>query len=142
MGKINYGRVFLGGLLAGLVAILLKSVSWVLFGSKQWKPAMEALGRPLQVTTGFAIFWIVMFFAVGISAVWLYAAIRPRYGAGPKTAICAGVAFWFVGALLPELVFGSMGLGLFSARLLAIDVCSYFVIIVAATFVGAWQYKE
>jgi hypothetical protein len=45
-----------------------------------------------------------------------------------------------VGALLPELVFGSMGL--FPSRLLAIDVCSYFVIIVGATVVGSWQYKE
>jgi hypothetical protein len=28
-------------------------------------------------------------FLTGIFAVWLYAAIRPRYGAGPKTAITA-----------------------------------------------------
>ena len=140
MGKINWGRVFLGGLLAGLVAILLKSASFVLFGGREWKSALETLGRPLQVTTGFAAFWIVMFFVLGISAVWLYAAIRPRYGPGPKTAICAGIALWFVAALLPELVFGSMGL--FSLRLIAIDVCSYFVILVAATVVGAWQYKE
>src|SRR5207249_3963498 len=36
-------------------------------------------------------------FLVGIFAVWLYAAIRPRYGAGPKTALCAGAAVWGLG---------------------------------------------
>ncbi len=140
MGKINWGRVFLGGLWAGLVAILLKSASWVLFGSKAWKSTFEALARPIQMTAGFAIFWIVMFFVLGISAVWLYAAIRPRYGAGPKTAICAGTALWFVAALLPEMVFNAMGS--LPLRLLLIDVCTYLVILVAATVVGAWQYKE
>ena len=38
-------------------------------------------------------------FLVGIFAVWLYAAIRPRYGAGPKTALCAGAAVWGIGYL-------------------------------------------
>jgi hypothetical protein len=33
-------------------------------------------------------------FLVGIFAVWLYAAIRPRYGDGPKTALCAGAVVW------------------------------------------------
>jgi hypothetical protein len=140
MGKINWGRVFLGGLLAGLVAILLKSAAWVLFGSRDWRAALEALGRPFQETTGFAIFWIAMFFVIGISAIWLYAAIRPRFGPGPKTAAYAGFAYWFVGVLLPEMVFGSQGL--FPMRLLAIDIGTYFVIIVAATIIGAWVYKE
>jgi hypothetical protein len=29
---------------------------------------------------------------------WLYAAIRPRYGPGPKTAAVAGFALWFIGS--------------------------------------------
>ena len=33
-------------------------------------------------------------FALGVLAVWTYAAIRPRFGAGPKTAVCAGFAVW------------------------------------------------
>ena len=31
---------------------------------------------------------------VGILMVWLYAAMRPRLGAGPKTAQCAGFVIW------------------------------------------------
>jgi hypothetical protein len=33
-------------------------------------------------------------FVLGILAVWTYAAIRPRFNAGPKTALCAGLAVW------------------------------------------------
>ena len=39
-------------------------------------------------------------FLIGLFAGWLYAAIRPRYGAGPKTALCAGLFVWFLGYLL------------------------------------------
>ena len=35
-------------------------------------------------------------FLLGIVAVWLYAAIRPRFGPGPKTAAMAGLAVWFI----------------------------------------------
>jgi hypothetical protein len=140
MGKINWERVFLGGAWAGLVLILLKSASWVLFGGKVWRSTFEAFGLPTQMTVRFAVFWIIMFFVLGISAVWFYAAIRPRYGAGPKTAICAGMAIWFLAALLPEFVFNAMGA--LPLRLVLIDVGTYFVLIVAATLVGAWQYKE
>jgi len=38
--------------------------------------------------------------------VWLYAAIRPRFGPGPATAAKAGVAAWFVGSLLVTLFSG------------------------------------
>lgn len=48
---------------------------------------MKALGKPelsINQIVGFNITGL----AYGIFIVWLYAAIRPRYGAGPKTARC------------------------------------------------------
>jgi hypothetical protein len=36
---------------------------------------------------------------MGIWAMWLYSAIAPRYGAGPKTAAIAGVAWWTIKSL-------------------------------------------
>ena len=35
----------------------------------------------------------------GISILWLYAAIRPRYGPGAKTATIAAFASWFIVSL-------------------------------------------
>ncbi|HSE60477.1 MAG TPA: hypothetical protein VLA99_17380 [Nitrospiraceae bacterium] len=39
-----------------------------------------------------------MLAAALLSALWLYAAIRPRFGAGPKTALYAGLGVWVLGS--------------------------------------------
>lgn len=45
-------------------------------------------------------FLVIVNIAMGMWAMWLYAAIRPRYGPGPKTATVAGFAWWVVGSLM------------------------------------------
>ena len=77
----------------------------------------------------------------GIVLIWIYAAIRPRFGAGVKTAICAGVAVWFVGTLLPNLGFMWVT-GLFSRQLTAYTTAGALVEIVVAAIAGAALYKE
>ena len=140
MGKINWGRVFLGGLLAGVVFIVLGFAAYAMYLEELYVPAMEELGHPIQESVGFYVFSIVLSFVVGIFAVWLYAAIRPRYGAGAKTAVIAGLAFWILGGLFPAISFGFMGL--FPANVLFVDGLTGLVICVVATFLGAWVYKE
>jgi len=103
---------------------------------------MQELGRPFQEATGLQVFGLIVWgFVAGILAVWLYAAIRPRYGPGPKTALGAGVAFWLLNGLLPtadEALFESFPV----LRALTIDTVTWLVVIVVATLVGAWIYKE
>jgi hypothetical protein len=41
---------------------------------------------------------------------FVYAAIRPRFGAGPTTAIIAAVTLWFGGYLLSLAGYGMAGL--------------------------------
>ena len=91
MGKTNWKRVFLGGLVAGIVSLVLRLTAETVYLQKLWNPSLEALGHPLKETAGMAIFWTVFILVGGILAVWLYSAIRPRYGAGPKTAVIAGL---------------------------------------------------
>ena len=43
---------------------------------------------------------IFLDFVVGIVLMWLYAAIQPRFRAGVATAVRAGLAAWFLAALL------------------------------------------
>jgi hypothetical protein len=140
MGKINWTRVFLGGLLAGVVLNVLGFAAWAIYLGNAWRPEMEALGHPVHESAGLIVFSIVFYFVVGILAIWLYAAIRPRCGAGPKTAVLAGFAFWILGGLLPAISLGP--LGLFSASVIALDSLTYLVIVVVGTLLGAWIYKE
>jgi len=106
---------------------------------EEWGQTMQALGKPAQLSGGAIVIFNIWGFLVGIAAVWLYAAIRPRYGAGPKTAIRAGLVTWAV-AVLANL--SNYPLGLFPTRLLVITSIVALVEIVVATLVGAWLYKE
>jgi hypothetical protein len=110
MGKTNWMRVFLGGLLAGVVLNVLGFATWAIYLGKAWDHALEASNPTFGESIGFLIFWIVCYFVVGILAVWLYSAIRPRYGAGPKTALLAGFIFWVLSGLCFAVVSGSFGL--------------------------------
>lgn len=139
MGKINIGRVILGGLLAGLIINILEFIVNEPILGNQWKQAMEALNRP-EMGTGSMIYYVIISFALGIAMIWLYAAIRPRYGAGPKTAIWAGIAVWFF-AYFSGFV-GMSIMGLFPGKLVLIaEVWGFFELIIASV-IGAWVYKE
>ena len=140
MGKMNSARVFLGGLLAGVVIVALGFVTYAIYLEKLWTPVMEALGLSTQMTTRIFIFAVLLSLISGLLAVWLYAAIRPRYGAGPKTALIAGIAFYVLTGLLPAISFSLMGM--FPTRVLVIDGLTGLVIYVVATLAGAWVYKE
>ena len=140
MEKTNWSRVFLGGLLAGVVLIVLGFATWAIYLERLWSPAMEALGHPVKISAGDYVFSIIFSLVIGILAVWLYSAIRPRYGAGAKTAVIAGIAFWVFSSLISAISLGSMGL--FKASLLAIDSLTGLVLYVVATLLGAWIYKE
>jgi hypothetical protein len=138
MGKINWGRVFLGGIVAGAVINAFEFVENGAVLARDWEAAMKALGRTMQ-PNAIPIF-VVWGFLLGISSVWLYAAARPRYGAGPKTAALTGVATWFIGYALPGL--SEWALHLVPHRLVAISVVVGLVEVVIGSVAGAALYKE
>jgi heme A synthase len=77
---------------------------------------------------------------VGILAVWVYAAVRPRFGAGPKTALRTGLMLWLL--VYVQATVGIAPLELFPARLMLLGLPISLVEIVLATLAGAWLYKE
>ncbi len=134
-----YARVVTGGLLAGLIINIGEFLLNEPILSEDWKSAMEALGLPM--VGGSAIVWfLILGFVLGISTIWLYAAIRPRCGAGPKTAVCAGLAVWFWVWLIG---FGStLVQGLFPTKLVVVTWIWGFFEVPIAALVGAWLYTE
>ena len=78
MGKINWTRVILGGLAAGLIINVFESLLNGAILAKDMEAAIRALGR--QMGGGALAMFIAWGFLVGIFAAWLYAAIR-RSGA-------------------------------------------------------------
>ena len=136
MGKINWGRVLVGGLVAMLVMGVFPAVLIPLSGDA-WPTAFENLGD--WATPGFLVSLTCIHAAMGIVAVWLYAAIRPRYGPGPKTAAIAGLAMWLILGLA-NLSF--VLLTDLTIRLIAIIHGPSIVQFVVSTMAGAWLYQE
>ena len=91
MSGINAGRVLGGGLLAGLVFNILDFAANQMLRS-DWEAAMTRLNLPTSALEAPSVMvtWIAVDFLFGILVVWTYAAIRPRFGPGPKTAAMAG----------------------------------------------------
>jgi hypothetical protein len=140
MGKINIGRVVLGGIVAGIVADLLDFLVDGLWLRPLWDYDMDLLQRP-PFSVGNWIGFNVLGIVSGIVAIWIYAAIRPRLGPGLKTAICAGVVVWILGTLVPNASFMYVA-GLFSKHLTLYTTVGGLVEVVVGTIVGAWLYKE
>ncbi len=138
--RINWTRVILGGIVAGIVAEILGYVVDGVILAPQWAAGMKALGKAefsVSQNVAFGILELIY----GIFMVWLYAAIRPRYGAGPKTAVCAGLAVWAAGVLLPNAGFMWAG-GLFPTSLTVMTTAGGIVELVVAALAGAALYKE
>jgi hypothetical protein len=140
MGKINIGRVILGGLVAGIVSDILGYLVDGVLLAPMWNAGLAALQHP-AFSTNQLIWFNVLGLVGGIAMIWIYAAIRPRFGAGVMTAAYAGVAVWFIGTLLPNL--GFMWIPhLFSRHLTAYTTAAALVELVVASIAGAALYKE
>ena len=138
MKGINIGRVVLGGLLAGLVMNIGEYILNVPILGAQWAAAMEA--RNVQEPASAVVGYVLMTFILGIGMVYLYAAIRPRYGPGVRTAICSGLFVWFFAWLCS---FGStIFSGILPANLVVISLIWGVVEVPLAAVAGAWVYKE
>jgi hypothetical protein len=137
MSKINLGRVILGGLLAGLLVNVGEFLLHEKVVKSQELAAVTALGK---AGTGQIWVWILYGFVYGIVLVWLYAAIRPRFGAGAATAARAGVAAWFLSTLLSSVAMAN--LGFYTNDLLVITTIWALVESVVAAILGAWVYQE
>jgi hypothetical protein len=143
MSKINLGRVVGGGLLAGLVMNIVDGITNGALLGAQWQREGQALSPTLMATPGLETMsmagWVIVDFLTGIALVWLYAAIRPRFGAGPRTALIAAIVTWLVG----HLNFTSYAFnGLYSTQIVVAASAGALVGMVAGGLAGGWLYRE
>jgi len=139
MGGINLGRVILGGLLAGLVINIGETILNVLVLPQAMEELLRA--RNLPVLGGSAIGGFVFFaFLLGIVTVGLYAAIRPRFGPGVKTAVVAALFVWYFAYFYSASA--TVLMGIYPANIAAIGVVWGLVEIVLASIAGARLYTE
>ncbi len=139
MNKINFGRVLLGGIVAGVILNLGEMALNGKILAAQMTDFFKRCGFP-EPGTNFFIIAIAITFVLGIVIVLGYAAIRPRFGPGPKTAIIAGLFAWFGVIVYGQMI--GLALGIEPGNVFAITVGWELVEYLLAAFAGAALYKE
>ena len=137
---MNWQRIILGGLVAGLVINVSEGALHGVVLKDTWSTVMQALGKPSEFSGGQVAMFNVMGFLTGIALVWLYAAIRLRCGAGPRTAMCAGATVWFLAYVLPTI--GQIALDLWPLGASITAIPWGMVEMIVAGLVGGWLYRE
>ena len=139
---INTTKVLIGGFAAGVVMNVIDFVSYsYILGARMkaesdaFKPGMsdQMASSSMMVTN------IVMDLVLGILLVWTYAAIRPRFGPGFRTAVYAALLFWVLAGIFLS---GYMHMGMMSAGLWWSFAIIGLVNFLVSAWVGARLYSE
>lgn len=139
MGGINVGRWLLAGTAAGVLFWALEGAASVLYMG-QMEAALATHGLSMEVSAGVMLTTMAVSLIAGLTLVFFYAASRPRFGAGPKTAVLVAVVLW-AGSYLLSLV-GYALMGLFPGGLLVTWGALGLVEMVLAGLLGGWIYRE
>ncbi len=139
MAGINVGGVIKGGLAAGLIMNISQTILNVPVAGAQLEAELAARNLPAVGGPAIAVF-VVETFVLGLITVWLYAAMRPRLGPGPKTAIVAGVVVWALTYLYSAIAFGVIGFS--SMGMVVLGVVWSLVEMIVASAVGGYLYRE
>src|ERR1044071_4031857 len=139
MGKIDLGRVIAGGIVAGIISDIFEYVLNGVVLRAQWNAISAAHNLPMIGMNEIIVFNILGL-VTGIAAVWAYAAMRPRFGAGPMTAVYAALLIWVVGYVIPH-VFQTVS-GIVPMNMMLTMTAVGLIEIIVATVAGAYIYKE
>lgn len=139
---MNTSKVLLGGLAAGVVMNISGFVVQGMLLGKRMEDEMVAVAPTLQgrgMGSGAMAGRVITSFVIGILLVWLYAAMRPRFGPGMKTATYAALVVWLCGFLF---YLDWLYLGMMTTATYAITSVAMAITLLAAAGLGGILYKE
>ena len=139
MGQINYAGVLKGGVVAALIMNISEFVLNVPIAGAQMDRELVAHNLP-PVGAGAIVVFTTLTLLLGFLTVWLYAAIRPRLGAGPRTAMIAGLVVWATTYLYSSIAFGVLGIN--SIGLVVLVIVWSLIEMIVASAAGAYFYSE
>lgn len=139
---MNTSKIVVGGLAAGVVMSVLGILLIGLALGPQMNAQMDAvvpgLSAKMAGTAGMVL-GIASNFVIGVLLVWLYAAMRPRFGPGFRTAAYAALPIWICGWVFYQ---GWYIGGLMTGMTYILAGFANLVVLLASAYVGGMLYKE
>jgi hypothetical protein len=141
MASINTGRVVVGGLVGGVVANACDFL-WNMTVLKDDLTTMaQKFGADPAAAQSMSAWapWIAIDFVLGLLTVFTYAAMRPRFGPGPKTALIAGVTLYLA---ITAILYGFTSMGMMSMGAFGRGSATALVTTILGSLAGAAVYQE
>jgi hypothetical protein len=141
MATINWGRLVLGGLVAAIIMFLTDGFIHERIVNTDWHAVYAGLRAAEPEPHGTSMVYFALFeLGRGFIAMLFYATMRTHFGAGPKTAVVAGIASWVAFSLTGPAQF--IPLGFYSTALWMKVGALHLITSIIATIAGAALYKD
>lgn len=141
MARINFGRLFIGGLIATVLLFVTDGFLHENIVKQYWEFLYQGLRAtpPEGHATSMAYFFLFEM-GRGFGAIFLYALMRPFHGPGPKTAIFAAIAAWLAFSVTAPAEF--IPLGFYGRRMWLIIAGYQLVTSIITNLLAAWIYRD
>lgn len=139
MSGINVNRWLAGGVAAGALIWILEGLGSFIY-MEDMQAALEAHNLSWEMSGAVLFITIVVSLIAGLTLIFFYAAARPRFGPGPKTAVIVAVVLWVGGHFLS--LMGYHMLGLFPSGMLVLWGIVGLVEMILAALLGGVIYRE
>lgn len=141
MGKINYARVVIGAIVVAVFYFLTDGVIHTLLGQYHVN-AITGAGKLVQAEADkTSMFYFAAYdLCKGLVALLIYAGVRPRFGAGVKTAAWAGLVTWLACIVAPTIA--AMPFPFYERIYFYKLIAMSLITVILGAIVGAAIYKE
>ena len=142
MTKINFGRLFIGGLIASVLLFVSDGILHEHVFKQYWEYLYQGLGAtPPEPGHSMALVYFFIFeLGRGFGAIFIYALMRPFHGPGPKTAVLAAIAAWLALSVSAPAEF--IPLGFYGRRLWVMVAGAQLVTSIITNLLAAWIYRD
>ena len=141
MNRIKVGRMIISGVIVLIVFLVVEIVIEQLVGRYLFTGIIEEWFEVLTIQDWMVanhVLNIVIVLASSIMVMWLYAALRPMFGVGTKTALIASL---FVLTFISAYAINETNLGLYPIQVTLIQLFYWVVELPIAVVAGAFYYE-
>jgi hypothetical protein len=139
---VNTNRILVGGLLAAVIIAVAETLLYA--GVLADAMAAARAEKAVPEASWGGTLYLVTSIVPGLLLAWVYAAIRPRFGPGPVTALRAGALIWVATWLMYFIWLAPSGRGLLflKPRQTALALLWDLAGVLLAALAAGWVYRE